>query len=383
MRRAGLAFALGMAVTTPAAPLVAAGTATSCGTWRPVWSPNPSPPGGHDDLVDVAVLSPANVVAVGGASKYRGGQERRGRPIAERWDGSAWTMIRPVSPDTFGSFAGIARINDTSAWAVGYSSGDGSNKAPLIERLSGDTWTVVPSPHVGGNSWLRDVDVVSATDAWALGEVYDADSYDDYTLAMHWDGTAWTIVPTSSACCGEDGFFAVDMRTANDGWAVGWTDLQRWNGSAWTVVPRPLDVGVVSVVAVSASKAFAVGTPFGASGQAVVLRWDGTSWKRVHAPAFGAGVLASLSDVTVTPGGSIYAVGRFTDAAELIHPLVVRWDGTAWARMRVSTASLAPGLFGVAAVSDTDVITVGSRARTRDAEGRLRGSMTFAVHCGP
>src|SRR2546428_10397763 len=55
-------------------------------------------------------------------------------------------------------------------------------------------WAVVPSPSPGVlGSQLEDVSVVSATDAWAVGVAGGSPSR---TVAEHWDGTEWTVVPT-------------------------------------------------------------------------------------------------------------------------------------------------------------------------------------------
>src|SRR4051812_36693404 len=57
-------------------------------------------------------------------------------------------------------------------------------------------WEVVSSPSVDGrNSGFGGLAVVSATDIWAVGT--DSIGVDDRnTLIEHWDGVAWTIVPS-------------------------------------------------------------------------------------------------------------------------------------------------------------------------------------------
>jgi hypothetical protein len=59
---------------------------------------------------------------------------------------------------------------------------------------------------------------------------------------MHWDGSAWTIVPTPPLS-GSYVFSAVTAISANNVWAVGSANGQslaeRWNGSAWRVAALP------------------------------------------------------------------------------------------------------------------------------------------------
>jgi hypothetical protein len=58
-------------------------------------------------------------------------------------------------------------------------------------------WRVVASPNVGGeraDDRLSAVSVVSASDVWAVGSSPHANG--GSTLVEHWDGSAWTIVPS-------------------------------------------------------------------------------------------------------------------------------------------------------------------------------------------
>jgi hypothetical protein len=361
--RGVLALTLGIVLTTFAGPSMAAGTTTSCGTWRPVWSPNPSPPGWQDSLADVAVLARDNVSAVGTASAP---DRTRDRALAERWDGSEWTALSPVSPAKFSRLQAVAAIDATSAWAVGSAGDDSFHTHPLIQRLSGDTWTAFPVPPIdGAASALVDVDVVSATDAWAVGWAYEAfDEHHSAPLTMHWDGSEWTVMYTG-------GRSAVDMRSPTDGWAVGYADslggdyayITRWDGTAWRYSANfSLDWYLADIVAVSGTEALAVGSA-DRVGRPLVLRWNGRSWVRLRAPALDDVSPAWLNALTATPDGTIYAVGGRRNAAGEERPFVVRWNGTTWSRMPVSTSSRSPHLAGVVALSDHRVIAVGDRKR--------------------
>src|SRR5436305_5806569 len=73
----------------------------------------------------------------------------------------------------------------------------------------------------GRSSALFGVDATSKTDAWAVG--YANSQGADRTLAMHWNGSRWTRVPTPNpgSSCDTDRLFAVEIVSPSDAWAVG------------------------------------------------------------------------------------------------------------------------------------------------------------------
>jgi hypothetical protein len=394
-RSVALAVAFGFAMATAIGGAVSAATPTSCGTWRPVWSPNPAGRRFGHYLYGVAALSPGNVLAVGSSGP---GFLDLGRikPLVERWDGTSWTTVTPVVPDEDSGFTDIARIGPGSAWAVG-SRNVAGHAVPLIERLSGGTWSIVPSPSRPAQTTLSAVDSVTADDAWAVGSSSRTDSDRDRTLAMHWDGTSWTIEPTPTPPLGGQ-LQAVDMLTSADGWAVGFRRIeladgtpsdraliQHWDGTAWTAIPTPMvgdgKVSELSDVAVrSATDAIAVGS-FSSPNQTrpLALHWDGTRWSRMSFAGVDVGPFSSLSGIALSSGGTAYGVGASGDHQQN-RPLAVRWDGGRWTRMPISTApETFKDLDAVVALSATNVISVGFRSS--DPVGDY--GKTFAVHCTP
>jgi len=88
---------------------------------------------------------------------------------------------------------------------------------------------------------------VGTDDVWAVG--FDASLSRERTLAAHWDGHTWSIVPTPAGAGGDEQLHAVTALGSGDVWAVG-DDLpgapstatpfaEHWNGGAWTRVPVP------------------------------------------------------------------------------------------------------------------------------------------------
>jgi hypothetical protein len=74
-------------------------------------------------------------------------------------------------------------------------------------------WSVVASPGIGT---LDAVTSISAIDVWAVGV-----SSTNTTLAEHWNGTAWSVVPSPTVANGT--FSGVAAAATNNVWAVGTT----------------------------------------------------------------------------------------------------------------------------------------------------------------
>lgn len=165
---------------------------------------------------------------------------------------------------------------------------------------------------------------------------------------------------------------AVAAPSPSDAWAVGrcWGDrdrtlVLRWNGSTWRREPSP-NAGVGGnllngVASVSAGDAWAVGAyfpDFGDPYRTLILRWDGSTWRRVPSPNDGSPD-NFLNGVVATSPANAWAVGSGNGGA-----LILRWDGTAWTREQ--GPDLGPGVYpfltAVTATSETDAWAVGSTA---------------------
>jgi hypothetical protein len=160
---------------------------------------------------------------------------------------------------------------------------------------------------------------------------------------------AWLIVP--AALTGEvddDILTAVAARAADDAWAVGYwlagpgnpvhTLVERWDGTAWRIVPSP-DPGAAfnalfGVAALGPDDAWAVGsTAKSPSGpfHPLVVHWDGSAWAVVSTPAPPASTDAELFGVSAGGDGSVWAVGyRATDPTVDNQTLTERLDGMGW-----------------------------------------------------
>jgi hypothetical protein len=145
------------------------------------------------------------------------------------------------------------------------------------------SWSVQPSPNVRTfSNFLAGVTATSASNAWAVGEYFKPGT--GQTLIEHWNGHRWAAQPSPNASSA-DGLAGAAATSASSAWAVGSyqnstppgrTVIEHWNGRRWIVQPSP-SVGVsanslLSVAAVSASSAWAVGSYRGISRTLILYR---------------------------------------------------------------------------------------------------------------
>jgi hypothetical protein len=82
--------------------------------------------------------------------------------------------------------------------------------------------------------------IISHNDAWAVGASYP-DCCHDHTLTLHWDGAAWSVVPTPVN--NGNSFYAVTAISSTNVIAVGGSvtapSSARWDGTQWRVIPTP------------------------------------------------------------------------------------------------------------------------------------------------
>jgi hypothetical protein len=86
------------------------------------------------------------------------------------------------------------------------------------------SWRIVPSPNRGeAINTLTGVAAVSATDVWAVGSYYNGFRGTDLALAEHWNGRAWSVVPSPNFSTGDNVLNSVaKVPDTNKAWAVGY-----------------------------------------------------------------------------------------------------------------------------------------------------------------
>jgi hypothetical protein len=184
-------------------------------SWSIVPSPNPYQKALYNQLLGVNALSADDVWAVG----Y---YEARGPnlPLIEHWDGTSWSIVDAPAADEINALYAVAAAGPSDVWAVGeaYELNPGHT---LIEHWDGSAWSIVPSPSLGVESVLHGVTVISSGDVWALGGTSPSQIYPQDTLAEHWDGSTWTVVPTDPMPPSNEWFNGAVAISSSDVWGVG------------------------------------------------------------------------------------------------------------------------------------------------------------------
>ncbi|MEJ2207803.1 MAG: hypothetical protein P8129_02055 [Anaerolineae bacterium] len=170
------------------------------------------------------------------------------------------------------------------------------------------------------------LDMMSADEGWAGGAAGFMFSYDG----------EWRGVPTSF----QSNINGISMVNSTDGWAVTWQgQFIHWNGSEWSVVGGTPDVGVLDdVLMLDGANGWAVG------GGGTIVRYANGAWQVVSSP-----VGSQLKDVDMLNPNDGWAVG--------LVGTIARWNGSTWLGGTIDTGGW--GFYGVDIVDHEDVWAVG------------------------
>ncbi len=256
-----------------------------------------------------------------------------------------WVAIpTPKEAKTYNTLVGIARISSTDAWTVGSATTTTSSNS-LIEHWNGHSWKVVPAAQVNpGDESLAAVAAVSHNDVWAVGTTYLGPSR---AVIEHWNGIRWSIVPAPTPPLPNDSYAltAVTALSSNNVWAVGYHIFYRgqqslafhWDGIVWSVIPTPaITQGtgdlphdeLDSVTAISPNDIWAAGS-FYYGGLGLIEHWDGTAWNEVTAPAPPTGGQRyNFKSIAADAAGHVWVVGEYVNVQTF--SLIEQWNGTSW-----------------------------------------------------
>jgi hypothetical protein len=276
-----------------------------------------------------------------------------------------WTVV--PSPDAGGGDnpIGVAATSTSDAWIVGDRFDPTTSTYPtLIEHWNGTAWSVIPSPNGGKFNWLYGAAAISSKDAWAVGFANNSSWARNKPLAEHWDGTRWTIVPTPNRDFASE-FLGVAAVSSTNVWAVGdsttstgdrKTLVEHWDGSRWSIVVSPNASsynGLVGVAADPAGGLWAVGN---VDSHTLIERYAGGSWSIVPSP--NPNTTNYLDRVAAVGSSDVWAVGLDYNDQYVYQSLIEHWDGTRWSV--VAAPNIGAELRSVAAVSSSDVWAVGT-----------------------
>jgi hypothetical protein len=141
----------------------------------------------HVGLGDVSCPSASACVAVG---SYITNDDNH-LPLAATWNGTTWTVQATAPVSDLSSLNSLSCTSASACIAVGTSPVGGNEiPTPLAEAWNGVAWTILPVPDPAGNGSLSGVACSSATACTAVGSASSG------ALTERWNGTKWAIQPT-------------------------------------------------------------------------------------------------------------------------------------------------------------------------------------------
>jgi hypothetical protein len=353
----------------------------------PHWVLKASPNQGSVDngLNGVACALPTSCVAVGGY-----GSEGTTTAVIEMWNGAKWSIAStPTLGSPFSTLNGVSCSGPSFCLAVGFVAAGGSEGGtfqPLAEAWNGTAWSVVSPPATPHNSGFRAVSCKAVNRCVAVGHADQLNTAQ--TLVETWSGGAWSVVPTPNQP-GDNALEGVSCWSTTKCMAVGvsgqggleQTLTLEANGTPWTIVASPnqgaSDNVLYSVACTSATNcdavgAFALTTAISAprTRQTLVELWNGSTWTIGSSPNPGAGgdVLAGIACTSTT---SCVAGGSQSDGS-VKRTLVQTWNGSAWSNATTPNPSATSNvLLAVACSTSTSCDAVGAYQNTTGVEQTL------------
>jgi hypothetical protein len=345
-------------------------------SWTIQPTPNPSAAQSFSTLIGASCIASDACEAVGASDAGL---------VAERWNGTSWSLQTVPAP-TGAQRPALVSVSCTasSCEAVGGYADSSGAFVTLGEGWDGTAWHAQPTPNpaqASSNS-LGGVSCPSPSDCTAVGLANGAGT--PITLGERWRNGSWSLEALPSpagaaenqlngiACPATDACIAVG--TAGPTQGVVSTEALRWNGTTWQLqqIPPLPGTGLDAVSCVTETDCVAVGGP-GAG--ALAEQWDGAKWTVQPTPKPAGAQLAGFNAISCASASSCMAVGGYIDATGAQFVLAEQWNGHSWSVVPAPTPSSPPNSFftGVACTASAACIGVGASI---DASGNPAG--TFA-----
>jgi hypothetical protein len=281
-------------------------------------------------------------------------------PLTMRFDGRRWSQVPMPMPAGQVRLLSVFARSTSDAWAVGYyvREHEGIGRT-LAMHWNGNKWSIVPTPNppvLAGQdrAMLWDVVALGRHDVWAVGSVFvEGATPSTSTLAMRWNGTNWTIVPTADLGDSSGQLLSVARVPGFETlWAVGSGEgalIERYRNGSWAQIAAPGAAGLHDVTALAWNDAWAVGGSLLADGSALILHRSGSKWRVVLSPPSPVGGTAVLAAVSAVSAADVWAVGYMGRAgsAATYRPLMEHWDGSKWSIVASPIADMAGQLTDV------------------------------------
>jgi hypothetical protein len=162
------------------------------------WAVLTTPGGSTATLSSVSCVNSSSCMAVGDSATAGSAQ----LAFAAKWNGKDWTALVARSPAGRASpeLEGVSCTSATSCIAVGQTTQTtivNPTAAPLAETWNGAAWTLVnPPAHV--SEVFSAVAATGSSTAIAVGDVDNVVTGEQQTLAERWSGPGWTTLATPS-----------------------------------------------------------------------------------------------------------------------------------------------------------------------------------------
>jgi len=365
---------------TALAPQVASATVSA---WVIQVTRTPNTPGGGGFT---AISCPSSMKCIGVGA----GAEAPGFGFADKWNGTKWRSLSVGQPagTTRSALSGVSCISSTACTAVGYYFDGTGAEFTLAERWNGTAWSIQPTPSPGSyGPALLGVSCPRATDCTAVGTYQAVTGGPFVTLAEHWNGVDWTVqsTPNPTAAARLSQLSSVSCSASSACTAVGfYMDAsnfevmlaERWNGHVWTIQSTPSPAGALQtwlsgVSCESATACTAVGAQVSSTTTLTLAeRWKGLGWAIQSSPSGLAGEFSAVSCPTAT---ACTAVGTYQIVNGTFVTLAERRNGVKWAIQSSPTPSNRSfaDLTGVSCVSASTCEAAGYSATDQGSDFTL------------
>jgi hypothetical protein len=356
--------------------------------------PSANPFADQNFLNSVYATSASDAWAVGNAVDTSTGNQFS---LAEHWNGHAWSLSTTQTPGGLSAFFnGVAAISPSDVWAVGgYYDSTSGHFLTLAEHWNGTSWSVIPTPNPGPlTNNLLAIAANSTSDVWAVGvyKLAPGPSGAHATLVEHWNGSAWSVVPSPNVGSSDSVLDTVMAHGANDVWATGSYNCktgicrslsEHWNGTKWAIVPSP-NSGTSSNAlngAASAAKndVWMLGDFFnGTTFRTLTEHWNGTKWSIIRSANMGPNQ-TDLTGGAAVNSNDVWAVGQWLSGS-FYKPYAMQWNGRTWTSVAVPTVGSFSTFFAGASKipGTTNLWAVGTSS---NSDGTPHLTLIEQFHC--
>ena len=177
-------------------------------------------------------------------------------PLAEKWNGTAWSVQEPPSPTGAKSslLAGVSCTSSTACIAAGYFNNSSGTYLPLAEKWNGTTWSIqeIALPIGGKYGVLGSVSCASSTACVAVA-YFENSAGKTVPLSERWNGTTWSAQELPSPTKAQYSvLYGVSCAASTECVATGYYEngpeepvplAEAWNGTTWAVQEPPIPAG--------------------------------------------------------------------------------------------------------------------------------------------